>query len=69
MALHPDHHALTVNPQNWKQFFDVGDGGVVRSNGRFVDDSGDCVQPKGYTGTRLTFCQLMLRGCRSGWRS
>ncbi|HEV3478087.1 MAG TPA: hypothetical protein VG144_01410, partial [Gaiellaceae bacterium] len=59
-ALHPDHHALVVNPSNWKQFFDLGDGGVNRSNGVFVDDSGDCVQPKGYTGTRLTFCQLVL---------
>lgn len=60
VELHPDHHALTVNPRNWKQFFDVGDGGIVRSNGKFVDDSGDCVQPKGYTGTRLAFCQLLL---------
>jgi len=58
--LHPDHHALTVNPGNWQQFIDVGDGGIVRSNGVFVDDSADCVQPKGYTGTRLTFCQMML---------
>ncbi|MDQ5820752.1 MAG: hypothetical protein M3540_04855 [Actinomycetota bacterium] len=58
--LHPDHHALTVNPGDWKQFIEVGDGGVVRSNGVFVDDSADCVQPKGYTGTRLTFCQMML---------
>ena len=58
--LHPDHHALVTNPQNWKQFFDVGDGGIVRSNGNFVDDSGDCVSPKGYTGTRLAFCQLVL---------
>jgi hypothetical protein len=59
-ALHPDHHALTVNPRNWQQFFDVGDGGIVRSNGRFVDDSSDCVDPKGHTGTRLAFCELML---------
>jgi len=58
--LHPDHHALTVNPTNWKQFFDVGDGGIQRSNGVFVDDSGDCAQPKGYVGTRLTFCRLVL---------
>ena len=60
VELHPDHHALVTNPQNWKQFFDVGDGGIVRSNGNFVDDSGDCVDPKGYTGSRLTFCQLVL---------
>lgn len=60
VELHPDHHALTVNPRNYKQFFDVGDGGVVRSNGKLVDDSGDCVQPKGYLATRLAFCQLVL---------
>jgi hypothetical protein len=60
VELHPDHHALVVNPRNYKQFFDLGDGGVARSNGRFVDDSGDCVQPKGYQATRLAFCQLVL---------
>jgi len=43
VELHPDHHALVTNPQNWRQFFDVGDGGIVRSSGTFVDDSGDCV--------------------------
>lgn len=60
VELHPDHHALVVNPRNYKQFFTVGDGGVARSNGVFVDDSGDCTQPKGYVGTRLAFCQLLL---------
>lgn len=60
VELHPDHHALVTNPQNWKQFFDVGDGGIVRSNGNFVDDSGDCANPKGYVGAQLTFCQLVL---------
>jgi hypothetical protein len=60
-ALHPDHHALVTNPNNWKQFFDFGDGGVSRSNGVFVDDSGDCAAPpKSYTGANLTFCQLVL---------
>ncbi|HEV2901756.1 MAG TPA: hypothetical protein VGW30_00695 [Gaiellaceae bacterium] len=59
-GLHPDHHALVVNPRNYRQFFDLGDGGIARSNGRFVDDSGDCVEPKRYTGTRLAFCQLTL---------
>ncbi len=61
VQLHPDHHALVVNPSNYKQFFTVGDGGVVRSNGVLVDDSGDCTQPKGYTLTRLTFCQMLLK--------
>ena len=60
VELHPDHHALVTNPQNWRQFFDVGDGGIVRSNGTFIDDSGDCVDPKGYVGSQLTFCRLVL---------
>jgi Arc-like DNA binding domain len=60
VELHPDHHALVTNPQNWRQFFDVGDGGIVRSNGTFVDDSGDCVDPKGYVGAQLTFCRMVL---------
>jgi hypothetical protein len=61
-ALHPDHHALLVNPRNWQQFFDFGDGGVNRSNGVFVDDSAKCVAPpKSYVNPgRQAFCQLVL---------
>ncbi|MFN2471827.1 MAG: Arc family DNA-binding protein [Gaiellaceae bacterium] len=59
-AIHPDHHALAFNPNNPRQFFDVGDGGVMRSNGVMVNDNGDCVNPKQYTGVNLTFCQLVL---------
>jgi hypothetical protein len=60
VELHPDHHALVTNPTNWKQFFDVGDGGISRSNGAFVDGSADCVDPKHYTGSALAFCQRVL---------
>jgi hypothetical protein len=60
-ALHPDHHAIVTNPSNWRQFFDLGDGGVSRSNGVFVDDSGDCTAVKGITNpARRAFCQLVL---------
>jgi hypothetical protein len=60
-ALHPDHHALVTNPNNWRQFFDLGDGGVSRSNGVFVNDSGICGSVKGITNpARLAFCQLVL---------
>lgn len=60
-ALHPDHHALVVNPHNWQQFFDFGDGGVNRSNGVFVNESADCAAaPKSYTGARRTFCEMVL---------
>ena len=59
--LHPDHHALVTNPTNWRQFFDFGDGGVARSNGVFVDDSGDCgPSVKNLTGANLIFCNLVL---------
>jgi hypothetical protein len=58
---HPDHHAIVTNPGNWQQFFDLGDGGIIRSNGNFVDDSGDCDAVKGITNAaRLAFCRLVL---------
>jgi len=61
-ALHPDHHALLTNPNNWRQFFDFGDGGVSRSNGAFVDDSSICgPSVKAINNAaRLAFCQLVL---------
>ena len=39
---HPDQHSIVTNPNDWKQFLETGDGGIIRSNGNFVDDSGDC---------------------------
>jgi hypothetical protein len=61
-ALHPDHHALVVNPGNWQQFFDLGDGGVNRSNGVFVNDFADCTTPPhSFTvPSRIAFCQMVL---------
>jgi hypothetical protein len=40
---HPDQHSIVTNPSDWKQFIETSDGGVIRSNGNFVDDSGDCI--------------------------
>jgi hypothetical protein len=52
---------LVTNPGNWQQFFDLGDGGIARSNGVFVDDSGDCSAVKNITNAaRLAFCRLVL---------
>ena len=39
---HPDQHSIVTNPSDWKQFLETSDGGIIRSNGNFVDDSGDC---------------------------
>jgi hypothetical protein len=41
-GIHPDQHSIVTNPADWKQFLETSDGGIVRSNGNFVDDSGDC---------------------------
>ena len=61
-ALHPDHHALLVNPLNWRQFFDFSDGGVNRSDGVFVNDSADCLTPPHsfFIASRIAFCQVVL---------
>jgi hypothetical protein len=56
---HPDQHSIVTNPSDWKQFLETSDGGIIRSNGHFVDDSGDCTAVHGLTGTRLATCQAV----------
>ncbi len=41
-GLHPDQHAIVTNPTNPFQFFEVNDGGVMRSSGEFADVSTWC---------------------------
>src|SRR5438132_4874112 len=41
-GIHPDQHALVVNPNNTGMVFVSSDGGVVRSSGRFTDISSQC---------------------------
>jgi len=45
-GLHPDQHDLVTNPNNPMQFFETGDGGVVRSSGDLVDRSYWCDDPR-----------------------
>ena len=40
-ALHPDQHALALVPGS-TSFVEVSDGGLVREDGPFVDQSADC---------------------------
>ena len=40
--IHPDQHALVTVPGNPLQCFEGDDGGVVRSNGQYVDGSAQC---------------------------
>jgi len=60
-GLHPDQHALVTNPNNPLQFFEAGDGGVMRSSGELVDRSSWCDDPnRGLSGAALDRCRQML---------
>jgi Arc-like DNA binding domain len=41
-GIHPDQHALVVDPSNPLLFFEGSDGGVVRSSGQLADTSDNC---------------------------
>src|SRR5215471_13737280 len=41
-AIHPDQHAIVVNPSNPTQIFEGSDGGVIRTDGTFADLSSHC---------------------------
>ena len=58
-SIHPDQHALVVNPNNPLQFFEGSDGGIVRSAGTLSDISSQCTD-RGLMGDALTFCQGLL---------
>jgi hypothetical protein len=66
-GIHPDHHSVVTHPADWKRFLETGDGGIVRSNGNFVDDSADCpsvVVPSSNpatTAARLALCQAVTK--------
>jgi hypothetical protein len=40
--IHPDQHAIVVNPNNPTQIFEGSDGGVIRTDGAFGDLSARC---------------------------
>jgi hypothetical protein len=58
-SIHPDQHALVVNPNNPLQFFEGSDGGIVRAAGTLSNISSQCAA-RGLTGGALTFCQGLL---------
>jgi hypothetical protein len=62
-GLHPDQHDLVTVPGDPFHFIETNDGGIMRSNGRFVDRSSWCNDPevpRGLTGAALARCQQML---------
>jgi hypothetical protein len=62
-GLHPDQHALVTNPANPFQFFEVNDGGVMRSSGEFADVSSWC-DDKGIGGSTPAIQAARLDRCR-----
>jgi hypothetical protein len=66
---HPDQHSIVTNPSDWKQFIETSDGGIIRSNGRFVDDSGDCTADDVHNLDRSpTLAALLARCLAVTWR-
>ncbi len=60
-GLHPDQHAIVTNPNDPYQFFEVNDGGVMRSSGEFADVSHWCDDPnRGLAEPSLGRCKQLL---------
>ncbi|MDX6510718.1 MAG: hypothetical protein QOE36_222 [Gaiellaceae bacterium] len=43
-GMHPDQHALVVDPSNPNVYFEGSDGGVIRNDGTFTDITSQCDQ-------------------------
>jgi hypothetical protein len=57
-GIHPDQHALAVDPANPLIFFEGSDGGVVHSSGQLTDATSTCQQ--GF-GAFTTACENLLK--------
>jgi hypothetical protein len=44
-GIHPDQHAIVINPGNPTQIFEGSDGGVIQTSGTFTDTSWRCDSP------------------------
>ena len=44
-GIHPDQHAIGINPSNPTQIFEGSDGGLIRTSGAFADISSQCNEP------------------------
>jgi hypothetical protein len=61
--MHPDQHALAFDPANPNIAFVGSDGGVVRTDGTFVDKSSECARRDGMRGASaadVADCQQWL---------
>lgn len=58
-AIHPDQHALVVNPNDPYQIFEGSDGGMIRTDGKFADVSSKCDQ-RGLSAADTAYCKSLL---------
>jgi len=60
-GLHPDQHDIVTHPNDPFMFFETNDGGVMRSNGDFVNRSSWCDDPnRGLNPVERARCEQML---------
>jgi hypothetical protein len=63
-GLHPDQHAIIVNPANPTQLFESNDGGVFRMSGDFADISSQCDDPNRNGGQPLPPASGSYASCK-----
>ena len=63
-GIHPDQHAIVVNPSNPTQIFEGSDGGVIRTSGAFADISSQCDSPYRNGGTPLPTTSGSYLACK-----
>lgn len=58
-GMHPDQHAIVIDPQNPDIAFTGSDGGIVRTSGSFFSDANSC-SSRPISGANLVDCQHWL---------
>jgi hypothetical protein len=59
-AIHPDQHAIVINPSNPNQIFEGSDGGVIRTDGFFADTSSQCTTERSLSAGSTLACRRLL---------
>jgi hypothetical protein len=63
-GIHPDEHAIAINPGNPTQIFEGSDGGIIRTSGTFSDTSAQCDDPFRNGGGPLPPTSGSYRSCQ-----
>jgi len=63
-GIHPDQHAIAINPGNPTQIFEGSDGGVIRTSGAFADVSSQCDEPHRDGGLPLPTTSGSYKACK-----